>query len=89
MFMRQVLQKRMDIQCLIKENNTSLLTSIVLKNQIISNLSIFLLNLRFQSKVLFSLQEVQKVTFFVYFIEKNNDIVFNWLNWLNCIINNY
>ena len=56
------------------------------KNQKISNLSIFLLNLRFQSKVLFSLQEVQKVTFLVYFIEKNNDIV---INWLNCIINNY
>ena len=86
MFMQQVLQKLMDTQCLIKENNTRLSTSLVEKNQIISNLSIFLLNLRFQSKVLFSLQEVQKVTFFVYFIEKNNDIVFNWLN---CIINNY
>ena len=49
MFMQQVLQKLMDTQCLIKENNTRLLTSLVEKNQKIKNISlnIFLTKLTF------------------------------------------
>ncbi|MBP3450594.1 MAG: hypothetical protein J6K22_09045 [Spirochaetaceae bacterium] len=55
------------------------------KNQKISNLSIFLLNLRFQSKVLFSLQEVQKVTFCILY-RKNNDIIFNLIGLIVILI---